>query len=108
MNFSNEVEIRYSCLISQALGFSLYTFYWTDIFIWLLSFRGDWKELEFKEYNFNAKGLPAESGHLHPLLKASIGLYIYQLHLAFGKCVTIKNTNEDISLLNICIKLLML
>ncbi|XP_039019932.1 phenylalanine--tRNA ligase alpha subunit, cytoplasmic-like [Hibiscus syriacus] len=29
----------------------------------------EWKELEFKEYNFNAKGLPAESGHLHPLLK---------------------------------------
>ncbi|KAE8686441.1 putative phenylalanine--tRNA ligase alpha subunit [Hibiscus syriacus] len=28
-------------------------------------------ELEFKEYNFNAKGLPAESGHLHPLLKHS-------------------------------------
>ncbi|KAK8490269.1 hypothetical protein V6N11_048195 [Hibiscus sabdariffa] len=31
--------------------------------------RGDWKELEFKEYNFNAKGPPSESGHLHPLLK---------------------------------------
>ncbi|KAH7517815.1 hypothetical protein FEM48_Zijuj09G0104300 [Ziziphus jujuba var. spinosa] len=34
--------------------------------------RGDWKELEFKEYNFTAKGLPVESGHLHPLLKARI------------------------------------
>lgn len=33
------------------------------------AFRGDWKELEFKEYNFNAKGQPAEGGHLHPLLK---------------------------------------
>lgn len=31
--------------------------------------RGDWKELEFKEYNFNAKGQPVEAGHLHPLLK---------------------------------------
>ncbi|GMI75968.1 hypothetical protein like AT4G39280 [Hibiscus trionum] len=31
--------------------------------------RGDWKELEFKEYNFNAKGPPAEVDHLHPLLK---------------------------------------
>ncbi|PPD81715.1 hypothetical protein GOBAR_DD21340 [Gossypium barbadense] len=49
--------------------------------------RGDWKELEFKEYNFNAKGPPAEAGHLHPLLKASIGHYIYQLHLAYGKYV---------------------
>ncbi|KAM7530209.1 hypothetical protein LguiB_033619 [Lonicera macranthoides] len=33
--------------------------------------RGDWKELEFKEYNFSAKGFPGEGGHLHPLLKAS-------------------------------------
>ncbi|PPR98444.1 hypothetical protein GOBAR_AA22219 [Gossypium barbadense] len=49
--------------------------------------RGDWKELEFKEYNFNAKGPPAEAGLLHPLLKASIGHYIYQLHLAYGKYV---------------------
>ncbi|KAL5562983.1 hypothetical protein UlMin_032730 [Ulmus minor] len=31
--------------------------------------RGDWKNLEFKEYNFTAKGLPVEGGHLHPLLK---------------------------------------
>ncbi|KAI5659759.1 hypothetical protein M9H77_28552 [Catharanthus roseus] len=27
------------------------------------------KELEFKEYNFSAKGQPVEGGHLHPLLK---------------------------------------
>uniref|UniRef100_A0A803KVV7 phenylalanine--tRNA ligase n=1 Tax=Chenopodium quinoa TaxID=63459 RepID=A0A803KVV7_CHEQI len=30
---------------------------------------GGWKDLELKEYNFNAKGLPPEGGHLHPLLK---------------------------------------
>ncbi|KAL1208145.1 Phenylalanine--tRNA ligase alpha subunit, cytoplasmic [Cardamine amara subsp. amara] len=29
----------------------------------------NWKELEFKEYNFNAKGQPVDAGHLHPLLK---------------------------------------
>ncbi|EOA16530.1 hypothetical protein CARUB_v10004690mg [Capsella rubella] len=29
----------------------------------------NWKELEFKEYNFNAKGAPLEAGHLHALLK---------------------------------------
>ncbi|EFH44076.1 predicted protein [Arabidopsis lyrata subsp. lyrata] len=29
----------------------------------------NWKELEFKEYNFNAKGAPVEAGLLHPLLK---------------------------------------
>ncbi|KAK4491397.1 hypothetical protein RD792_002141 [Penstemon davidsonii] len=32
--------------------------------------RGDWKEVEFKEYNFLAKGQPTEGGCLHPLLKA--------------------------------------
>ncbi|GFY89934.1 phenylalanyl-tRNA synthetase, putative [Actinidia rufa] len=34
--------------------------------------RGDWKDLEFKEYNFSAKGQPVDGGHLHPLLKARI------------------------------------
>ncbi|XP_010446466.1 PREDICTED: phenylalanine--tRNA ligase alpha subunit, cytoplasmic [Camelina sativa] len=29
----------------------------------------NWKELEFKEYNFNAKGAPLQAGHLHALLK---------------------------------------
>ncbi|KAG7539843.1 Aminoacyl-tRNA synthetase class II [Arabidopsis thaliana x Arabidopsis arenosa] len=29
----------------------------------------NWKELEFKEYNFEAKGAPLEAGHLHALLK---------------------------------------
>ncbi|KAJ4890847.1 putative phenylalanine--tRNA ligase alpha subunit [Raphanus sativus] len=29
----------------------------------------NWKELEFKEYNFNAMGQPLDAGHLHPLLK---------------------------------------
>lgn len=29
----------------------------------------EWKTAAFKQYNFNAKGVPPESGHLHPLLK---------------------------------------
>nr|VDD12492.1 unnamed protein product [Brassica oleracea] len=29
----------------------------------------NWQELDFKEYNVNAKGQPVDSGHLHPLLK---------------------------------------
>jgi phenylalanyl-tRNA synthetase alpha chain len=29
----------------------------------------NWKELEFKEYNFKAKGAPVDAGHLHALLK---------------------------------------
>ncbi|KAK9129877.1 hypothetical protein Sjap_010364 [Stephania japonica] len=31
--------------------------------------RGDWRNLELKEYNFSAKALPPDGGHLHPLLK---------------------------------------
>ncbi|OVA05502.1 Phenylalanyl-tRNA synthetase [Macleaya cordata] len=31
---------------------------------------GDWEKQEFKGYNFNAKNLTLEGGHLHPLLKA--------------------------------------
>jgi phenylalanyl-tRNA synthetase alpha subunit len=31
---------------------------------------GEWKEIEFKEYNYSAKGQPLEGGSLHPLLKA--------------------------------------
>ncbi|XP_011048490.1 PREDICTED: probable phenylalanine--tRNA ligase alpha subunit [Populus euphratica] len=30
---------------------------------------GDWRNIEFKEYNFSAKGPPSEGGHLHPLNK---------------------------------------
>lgn len=48
-----------------------------------MSYRGDWKELEFKEYNFNAKGQPAEGGHLHPLLKVQGEIsYFFDLRLA--------------------------
>eukprot|EP00250_Pteridium_aquilinum_P018121 c23955_g1_i1 orf=1059-2546(-) len=31
--------------------------------------KGNWDNVEFKEYNFSALGLPSECGHLHPLLK---------------------------------------
>ncbi|CAF2039798.1 BnaA09g12640D [Brassica napus] len=34
----------------------------------------NWKELEFKEYNFNAKGQPLDASYLHPLLKVSDSL----------------------------------
>ncbi|KAF5193112.1 Phenylalanine--trna ligase alpha subunit like [Thalictrum thalictroides] len=30
---------------------------------------GEWKNLEFKKYNFDANALPPSGGHLHPLLK---------------------------------------
>ncbi|GLU02907.1 hypothetical protein SLE2022_201390 [Rubroshorea leprosula] len=50
--------------------------------------RGDWKELEFKEYNFNAKGPPAEAGHLHPLLKVKDQLKNIFLQMGFEEMPT--------------------
>lgn len=51
------------------------------IFLWCFVYlSGDWKNVEFKEFNFNAKGQPIEAGHLHPLNKARICSFIY-VHL---------------------------
>ncbi|XP_057965715.1 phenylalanine--tRNA ligase alpha subunit, cytoplasmic [Malania oleifera] len=50
--------------------------------------RGDWKELEFKEYNFNAKGQPAEGGHLHPLLKVRRQMQMIFLLMGFEEMPT--------------------
>jgi hypothetical protein len=57
-----------------------YAFYLGDIFLWcFVQLSGEWKNSEFKEYNFNAKGAAIEGGHLHPLNKARIcfSFYIY-------------------------------
>ncbi|GMH13436.1 hypothetical protein Nepgr_015277 [Nepenthes gracilis] len=50
--------------------------------------RGDWKDLDFKEYNFNAKGQPAEGGHLHPLLKMRKQLQMIFLQMGFEEMPT--------------------
>ncbi|XP_059647677.1 phenylalanine--tRNA ligase alpha subunit, cytoplasmic-like [Cornus florida] len=50
--------------------------------------RGDWKELEFKEYNFSAKGQPVEGGHLHPLLKVRQQLQMIFLQMGFEEMPT--------------------
>jgi phenylalanyl-tRNA synthetase alpha chain len=49
---------------------------------------GDWKELEFKEYNFSAKGLTAEGGYLHPLLKVRQQLKNIFLQMGFEEMPT--------------------
>ncbi|RVW16874.1 Phenylalanine--tRNA ligase alpha subunit, cytoplasmic [Vitis vinifera] len=54
----------------------------------LIAPQGDWKELEFKEYNFNAKGQPAEGGHLHPLLKVRRQLQMIFLQMGFEEMPT--------------------
>ncbi|KAK6939458.1 PheRS, DNA binding domain 1 [Dillenia turbinata] len=52
--------------------------------------RGDWKDWELKEYNFEAKGQLAEGGHLHPLLKAHVRnrLQMIFLHMGFEEMPT--------------------
>ncbi|CAK9149612.1 unnamed protein product [Ilex paraguariensis] len=50
--------------------------------------RGDWKELEFKEYNFSAKGQPVEGGHLHPLLKVRRQIQMIFLQMGFEEMPT--------------------
>ncbi|KAL3614088.1 hypothetical protein CASFOL_042162 [Castilleja foliolosa] len=50
--------------------------------------RGDWKEIEFKEYNFLAKGQPTEGGCLHPLLKVRRQVQMIFLQLGFEEMPT--------------------
>ncbi|OIT07140.1 PREDICTED: phenylalanine--tRNA ligase alpha subunit, cytoplasmic-like [Nicotiana attenuata] len=50
--------------------------------------RGDWKELEFKEYNFSAKGQPVEGGYLHPLLKVRRQIQMVFLNMGFEEMPT--------------------
>ncbi|XP_051147449.1 phenylalanine--tRNA ligase alpha subunit, cytoplasmic [Andrographis paniculata] len=50
--------------------------------------RGEWKELEFKEYNFLAKGQPTEGGCLHPLLKVRRQIKMIFLQMGFEEMPT--------------------
>ncbi|KAI3445570.1 hypothetical protein Pfo_002235 [Paulownia fortunei] len=50
--------------------------------------RGDWKEIEFKEYNFLAKGQPTECGCPHPLLKVRRQIQMIFLQMGFEEMPT--------------------
>ncbi|KAH6836182.1 phenylalanyl-tRNA synthetase [Perilla frutescens var. hirtella] len=50
--------------------------------------RDDWKEIEFKEYNFLAKGQPTEGGCLHPLLKVRRQIQMIFLQMGFEEMPT--------------------
>ncbi|XP_021861672.1 phenylalanine--tRNA ligase alpha subunit, cytoplasmic isoform X2 [Spinacia oleracea] len=54
----------------------------------LIISHGAWKDMELKEYNFNAKGLPPEGGHLHPLLKVRKQLKDIFLQMGFEEMPT--------------------
>lgn len=50
--------------------------------------RGDWKDLEFKEYNFLAKGQPVDGGCLHTLLKVRQQFKMIFLQMGFEEMPT--------------------
>lgn len=59
----------------------------TDMTTALLQ-SGEWKTRKFKDYNFNALGIPAERGHLHPLLKVREQFRQIFLEMGFTEMAT--------------------
>eukprot|EP00003_Mantamonas_plastica_P002894 TRINITY_DN1230_c0_g1_i2.p1 TRINITY_DN1230_c0_g1~~TRINITY_DN1230_c0_g1_i2.p1 ORF type:complete len:379 (-),score=143.04 TRINITY_DN1230_c0_g1_i2:12-1148(-) len=49
---------------------------------------GSWKDAQFKEYNFSAKGMPTTGGHLHPLLKVRAEYRKIFLNMGFEEMPT--------------------
>lgn len=49
---------------------------------------GDWRSKKFKDYNFDALGVPAERGHLHPLLKVREQFRQIFLEMGFAEMAT--------------------
>jgi phenylalanyl-tRNA synthetase alpha chain len=49
---------------------------------------GEWKEWEFKPYNYKALGQPTEGGHLHPLLKVRTQFRSIFLEMGFEEMPT--------------------
>merc|ERR1711981_185478 len=47
-----------------------------------------WKNVSFKDYNFNAKGVPPECGHLHPLMKVRTVYRQILLEMGFNEMPT--------------------
>ncbi|KAL3695972.1 hypothetical protein R1sor_010048 [Riccia sorocarpa] len=50
--------------------------------------NGSWKDQEYKEYNFDALGLPVEGGYLHPLLKVRAAFKKIFLGMGFEEMPT--------------------
>lgn len=49
---------------------------------------GEWRSKRFKDYNFDALGMPAERGHLHPLLKMREQFRQIFLEMGFAEMAT--------------------
>ncbi|CAG9815327.1 unnamed protein product [Phaedon cochleariae] len=59
----------------------------TDLTTEMLT-SGSWKTLKFKEYNFDALGVPPECGYLHPLLKVRSEFRQIFLEMGFSEMPT--------------------
>lgn len=59
----------------------------TDITVEMLS-NGSWKDLQFKDYNLNAKGPGLDMGALHPLLKVRAQFRSILLEMGFEEMPT--------------------
>lgn len=59
----------------------------TDLTTALL-LSGEWKDKKFKDYNFNALGMAATRGHLHPLLKVREQFRQIFLEMGFAEMPT--------------------
>lgn len=59
----------------------------TDLTTEMLN-SGNWQNLKFKEYNFDALGVPPECGYLHPLLKVRTEFRQIFLEMGFSEMPT--------------------
>lgn len=60
---------------------------------------GNWKTATFKQYNFNAKGTPPDSGHLHPLLKVRSEFRQIFFELGYNTLSLLTSTSNNTLLL---------
>jgi len=78
LNVKGIITSVFKCLLCAQYFLWICISYGLTLFFFV---SGEWKELEFKEYNYSAKGQPLEGGSLHPLLKARrYTFYFPQLH----------------------------
>ncbi|XP_063912885.1 phenylalanine--tRNA ligase alpha subunit [Zophobas morio] len=80
--------VQKSFLLSKGRDFSLtLTKLETDLTADMLV-SGNWKNLSFKEYNFDALGTPLDCGYLHPLLKVRFEFRQIFLEMGFSEMPT--------------------
>lgn len=67
--FCNDITLLHHILLILWIRYFLQIFAFCYFYLCFLQ-RGDWKALEFKEYNLNAQVQPNQIGYLQPLLEA--------------------------------------